>query len=77
MNLQIYIYFQKHGFKYCFGNEVVLHSVKFLSSHQEKKSGGPASASEHSVPANEAIDLLGAEISKAADKSKKSRQRDC
>ena len=72
-NINITFYFQKHNFKYCFGNDTITHSVKFLVAHREKSSAVPSTASGPTVWASEALSSIGAEIEKAADMKKKRR----
>ena len=72
-NINITFYFQKHNFKYCFGNDTITHSVKFLVAHREKSSAVPSTASGPTVLASEALSSIGAEIEKAADMKKKRR----
>ena len=47
--------------------------MKILAAHHEKAIGAPAAPPGQTVMANEAFSNIGAEISKAADKSKKRR----
>ena len=49
------------------------HSLQFMAAHHQKTSGLPAEASDKTMRASEAFSLIGTEISKATDESKKRR----
>ena len=66
-------YFQKHEFKYCFGSNTILHSVKFLAAYNKKASVVPGAASGQTILASEALSNIGEAINKAADQTKKRR----
>ena len=57
-------YFQKHEFKYCFGSNTILHSVKFLAAYNKKASVVPGAASGQTILASEALSDIGEAINK-------------